>query len=112
MLVLLAAVLIHAATGVTIPLIAKVKRVMLAIVRQFPPNGCQNAMNARSPLLASARSETLDRHPYRDAGATVIAIGAVGECTAAAESKTDQLAIDAGVDEVTGRCHLRARRPL
>src|SRR5436190_19348099 len=112
MLVLLAAVLIHAATGVAIPLIAKVKRVMLAIVRQFTPNRRQNAVNSRSSSLASAGPEALDRHPHRDARATVIAIGAVGECTAAAESKTNQFAIDTRVDEVTGRRHLRARRAL
>src|SRR5205807_5466315 len=110
MLVLLAAVLVHAAAGVTVSLVAKVKGIMLAIVRQFTPNSGQNTVNSRRPLLASTRLEMLDRHPYRDARATVIAIGAIGECAAATESKTNQFAVDARVDEVTGGRHLRAGR--
>ena len=37
-LVLLAAVLVHAAAGVTMPLISQVQRVMFAIERQTAPN--------------------------------------------------------------------------
>src|SRR5438105_6608078 len=85
---------------------------MLAIVRQFAPNSGQTAVKSRRPFLASGRLEALDRHPHGDARAAVIAVWAIGECTAATESKTNQFAVDASVDQVAGSRYLRARRPF
>src|SRR4030095_9583442 len=42
----------------------------------------------------------------------MIAVGPVGKRPAPPKSHPDQLSVDPGIDEMTGRCHLRARRPI
>ena len=112
MLVLLPAVLIHPAAGVPKALIAQVQRVMGAIVGQFAPNYGHLVAITQRAALAAAGLEFPHRNPHRDAGVAVVAIGPIGEGAAATKTEPDELAVDARIDQVTGRGHLRACRPI
>ena len=85
---------------------------MLRIVRQLAPNYGQMSVIAQHAPLGAIRLERRDRNPDRHAGAAVVAIRAVREGAAAPKAQPDELAVDAGVDQVAGRGDLRARRAV
>ncbi|MNN31994.1 hypothetical protein D3C81_1457050 [compost metagenome] len=109
LLVLVAAVLVHAAAGVAHRLIEQIQRVMLLDVGQRRHQRLQALVLAPGAALAAVRVELVHQHAARRAGAAFVAIGAIGEDAAAAEAGAHQPGVDIGIDQVRGRGHLRAR---
>src|SRR5688572_20549197 len=107
MAVLLAAVLVHAAAGMALRLVAQVERVVLRAVLERQYVRVEPAVPLQDAALHARRPECLRLDPDRHAGAAVIAVRPVGEGAAAAESRPHQLRIDGTVDEVAGGGDLR-----
>src|ERR1700730_7220043 len=112
MLILLAAVLIHAAAGMPVTLVLQVQGVMLGVESQRTLHRGQLRIPALSPLLASAGLEILDGHADGHAGAAVMRLRTICECAAAPEPESDQLTVDAAVDQMAGCGDLRSRQPI
>ncbi len=106
--VLVAAVLVHAAAGVALALVAQVQLVMLVRERQRGDAGAQLAMAYPGAALAAVRLELVGHHPHRNASLAAVAVRPVGEDAAAAEAVLDQLRIDIGINQVRRSGNLRA----
>jgi len=105
-LVLLPAVLVHATTGMSRALIAKIERVVFAVVGQRPAcRGKLRVLPHRAPLRA-AWPKLGDRHAYRHAGAALVAVGPIGEGATAPKAQSHELAVDPRVDQVAWCCNL------
>ena len=111
LLVLVAAVAVHAAARVPRRLIAHVERVMLFVVVQRRDARDQVAVLLPHAPLRAVRLEALDRHAHRHARAAAVAIRTIGEHARAPEAGLDEFGIDVGVDQVARRGDLRARDP-
>ena len=62
--------------------------------------------------LRAVGIEFLGEDAHRHAGAAAVAVRAIGEGAAAAETRAHQLAVDGRVDQVARGRDLRARHPL
>src|SRR6266513_3805577 len=87
MRVLVAAVLVHAAAGMPARLITKIERVVLDAKAQSRHRVLQPRVLCQRPPLAARSAELLDGDAHRNAGAAVIAVGPVGEDSAAAKAE-------------------------
>src|SRR5262249_4599909 len=90
----------------------QIKCVMLRAIFQI-----ENMRSELSVLFPNAALDTvgpklLRRNTHRDAGAAALAIGTIGERSAAAKARFHELAVDRGVDQMAGCCYLRTRHLL
>ena len=107
--ILLAAVVVHAAAGMTAGLVAEVEVVVLGVKGQRADVRREIDVSLARTTLGAIGSVLRDRYANRHAGTASVAIRAVGEDSAAAKPHFDQFAVDIGVDQVRRRGHLRTR---
>src|SRR5450631_2226961 len=62
--------------------------------------------------LAPAHFELRDVHPNRHAFTAIVAVGPVSKRPTPPEPQPDQLAVNAAIDKVAGRCDLRPCQPV
>src|SRR5690606_39607329 len=110
--VLLAAVVVHAAAGMAMGLVAQVEPVVLVREAEAGDERAQVGVALAGATLAATRGEAGDGQADRRAGAAAIAVRAVGEHAATPEAGPDQLAVDVGVDEVVRGGDLGSRLAL
>ena len=103
MAVLLAAVLIHAAAGVTRHLVAAIQAVMLRIKLQPHQRRRKISVAFLSAVLGAISGVFIGQNPHRYAGLAMVAIGSIGEGARTAKTQADQLAVGRRVDQIT-RC--------
>ena len=108
--VLLAAVVVHAAAGMPRRLIAQIERVVLGVVLQIEHARFERGVALPCASLRAVGAKLGGDDAHRHAGAAAVAVGAIGECAAAAKAGAHQLAVDLRVDGVAGRGDLRARQ--
>src|SRR6185437_17116677 len=111
-LVLLTAVLVHAAAGVTRALVLEIQRVMRRIVDELAPHGDEARVPAPGAALAAVRRVARNGDAHRNASVAVVAVRPIGERAAAPEADAHELAVHTRIDEVTRRRDLRARRTI
>jgi hypothetical protein len=107
--ILIAAILIHAASRVAHFLILQIQFIVLRGKSEARNQRAQIAMLGKGPLMAAGRLILLDWHTQRDASAAAVAMRPVSEYTTATKTGFDQLAINIGVDQMIWSGHLRAR---
>src|SRR5689334_1887661 len=112
MAVLLAAVLVHAAAGMALRLVAQVERVVLRAVLERQDLCMEAAVALERAALRARRLESLRLDANGNAGAAMIAMRAVGEGAAAAKARPHELRVDGAIDEVAGGGDLGASHAL
>lgn len=106
--VLVNAVMVHAAAGVTPALVAQVELVMLWQETQFEDARMQRVVSFPGAALAAVCLKTVDRHAKRHAGLASVAARAVGKHAATPKSIDHEARIRVVVDEMAGRGDLGA----
>jgi hypothetical protein len=109
--VLVDAVLVHAATGMAVVLVAEIELVMLWQVAQLEHPGDELTVLPPAAPLAAVGLEARHRHPQWHAGLAAVAVRSVGKHPAAAKAVGHQVGVGVVVDEVARRGHLRACLP-
>src|SRR5690606_26981530 len=100
-------VFVHAGAGVARANVLFVQFKVLAPVLERGLGGPQVAMSAPYPSLRAIGAEGPSIDTYRETGLTSVAMGTIGELTAAPETLLDQPRIRRRVDKMRGRRHLR-----
>ena len=108
LLVLLNAVLVHAATRMAAVLIAQIQVVMLIFKTQSRHARHQILMFSQSSLLTFVGLELIAQYSHGHACLAAIAIGPVGKEATSAKATLDQVRIHIGLNQMTGCRHLRA----
>src|SRR5471030_2083174 len=108
--ILVTAVLVHAAAGMAMGLVAQVERIVLVSKTQALRRKVERGVPLVRAALRARGLELRHRNAHRHAGAAGVAIVAVGEDAAAAKTDLHQRAIDFTGDQMAGRGNLRARQ--
>ena len=108
LLVLLNAVLVHAATRMAAVLIAQIQVVMLIFKTQSRHARHQILMFSQCTLLTFVGLEFIAQHAHGHTCLAAIAVGPVGKEAASAKAALDQVRIHIGLNQMAGCRHLRA----
>src|SRR5438067_13809969 len=109
MLILLTAVLVHTAAGMTVPLVREIERVMARIEGEAATHSDEAVMPSPRAALGPVWREVAYGHPHRHTSAAVVAVWPVSKRPATAKSQSHELAIHPAIDQMAWRRHLRAR---
>ncbi len=110
--VLVDAVVVHAAAGMAGALVVEIQLVVLRLVAQPQHAGLEAAVLLPGTALAAVGPEFARQHAQRGTGLATVAVGAVGEHAAAAESARHQVGIHIALDQVAGRGDLGPGLPV
>jgi len=90
-------------------LVAKIELVVLLFEPQCGDTGLKALVSLVSPSLTAVGRKLVHQHSERDTGLAPIAVGSVGEESAAPEALGDEFRVGIALNEVAWRCNLRAR---
>src|SRR3954468_8514606 len=110
--VLVAAIVVHAAAGMALGLVAQIERVVLEPELERLHMRGERRMRLPRAALRAVGLELAHRNAHRHARAAGVAMRAVREDAAAAKAGLDEIAVQLGVDEMARRRHLRTRHPV